>query len=168
MGKAFPTFIWIYGITNCFKKLIIFVIVNIFQTGNKKESEKLTKNIIKIIVKLGILSRNDQFDSNELKLADNFKEKFRELTMITVSFYDIEFSYDKNYLLNYLFKCRDVLKELTKRHLTDKSISRIDTIFDFFSNPKFLDSVFIKRDTELSETVHILINGLKELLDKDL
>lgn len=147
---------------------MVFVIVNIFQTGNKKESEKLTKNIIKIIVKLGILSRNDQFDSNELKLAENFKEKFRELIMITVSFYEIEFSYDKNYLLGYLFKCKDMLKELTKRHLTDKSLFRIDKIFEFFSNPKFLDSVFIKRDIELAETVQILINGLKELLDKDL
>jgi len=89
--------------------------------------------------------------------------------MITVSFYEIEFSYDKNYLINYLFKCKEMLKELTKRHLTVKSLSRIDKVFDFFSNVMFLDSVFIKRDdSELTETVQILINGLKELLDKDL
>lgn len=125
--------------------------------------------MIKIIVKLSILSRNDQFNSNELDLAHNFKNKFRELTMITVSFYEIEFSYDKNYLINYLYKCKGMLKELTKRHLTDKTLSRIDKIFDFFSNPMFLDSVFIKRaDSELTEIVHIFINGLKELLDKDL
>ncbi|KAL4096805.1 hypothetical protein QTP88_021688 [Uroleucon formosanum] len=138
-------------------------------TGNKKESEKLTKNIIKIIVKLNILYRNDQFDSNELKLANNFKDKFRELTMIAVSFYEIEFSYDKNYLINYLFKCREILKELTKRHLTDKTLSRVDKIFDFFSNSVFLDSIFINPTvSELTETVQILINDLKELLDKDL
>lgn len=140
----------------------------VFQTGNKKESEKLTKNIIKIIVKLGILSKNDQFDGNELKLAHNFKHTFRELTMIIVSFYDIDFSYDRNYLNNYLSKCRKLLKELTKRHLTDKTLSRIDKIFDFFSNPTFLDAVFSQKNTELIETVQILINGLKELLDKDL
>lgn len=89
--------------------------------------------------------------------------------MITVSFYEIEFSYDKNYLTNYLFKCKEMLKELTKRHLTDKTLCRIDKIFDFFSNVTFLDSVFVKRaNSELTETVRILINGLKELLDKDL
>lgn len=137
-------------------------------TGNKKESEKLTKNIIKIIVKLSILYRNDQFDSNELELANNFKDKFRELTMIAVSFYEIEFSYDKNYITNYLFKCREILKELIKRHLTDKTLLRVDKIFDFFSNPVFLDSVFINKNSELTETVHVIINDLKELLDKDL
>lgn len=128
----------------------------------------MTKNIIKIIVKLSILSRNDQFDSNELKLAQHFKDKFRELTMITVSFYEIEFSYDKNYFINNLFKCIEMLKELTKRHLTEKTLTRIDKIFTFFSNPKFLDSIFIKRNSEFTEPVQIFMNGLKDLLDKDL
>lgn len=145
--------------------LFIFVVI---QTGNKKESEKLTKNIIKITVKLGILSRNDQFDANDMQLARNFKDKFRELTMITVSFYEIEFSYDRNHLINCLFKCREMLKELTRRHLTDKTLTRIDKIFEFFSNPNFLDSIFIKNDSESAEIVQILMNGLKELLDKDL
>ncbi|VVC45356.1 Protein of unknown function DUF758 [Cinara cedri] len=138
-------------------------------TGNKKESEKLTKNIIKIIVKLSILSRNDQFDNNELKLAHNFKDVFREIIMITISFYEIEFSYNKNYLTSYLFKCKEILKDLTKKHLTDKTLTRIDKIFEFFSNPLFLDTVFIKQESQLIvDTVKILIDGLKELLDKDL
>lgn len=119
-------------------------------------------------MKLGILSRNDQFDGNELRLAHDFKSTFRELTMVTVSFYDIDFSYDRNYLINYLFKCKEILKELTKRHLTDKTLSRIDKIFEFFSNPAFLDSVFIRQKSELAETVQFLINDLKELLDKEL
>jgi len=128
----------------------------------------LTKNIIKIIVKLGILSRNNQFDSNELKLAQHFKDKFRELTMTTISFYDIDFSYDRNYLIHYLTTCKEILKDLTKRHLTDKTLSRIDKIFEFFSDPIFLDSIFIDRESILTETVQVLINGLKDLLDKDL
>lgn len=150
-------------------ELIFFTIVTLFQTGNKKDSEKLTKNIIKIIVKLSILSRNNQFDNNELKLAHNFKDIFKEIIMITVSFYEIEFSYDKSYLITYLFKCKGMLKELTKRHLTDKTLTRIDKIFEFFSNPLFLDSVFNKHDSQLIvDTMQILIDGLKELLDKDL
>lgn len=129
----------------------------------------MTKNIIKIIVKLSILSRNDQFDNNELKLAQNFKDVFREIIMITISFYEIEFSYNKNYLITYLIKCKEMLKELTKRHLTDKTLTRVDKIFEFFANPLFLDSVFVKQDSQLIiDTVKILIDGLKELLDKDL
>ncbi|XP_050520278.1 tumor necrosis factor alpha-induced protein 8 isoform X2 [Daktulosphaira vitifoliae] len=135
-------------------------------TGNKKDSEKLTKNIIKIIVKLGILYRNDQFNKSELVLAHDFKYKFKELTMISVSFYEIDFSYDRNYLINNLFTCREMLKQLTKRHLTDKTMTRIDKIFDFFTDPFFLDLVF-KRDNKLTPTVKLLIDGLKESLDKE-
>lgn len=138
-----------------------------FQTGNKKESEKLIKNIIKISVKLGILSRNDQFDSNEIKVALNFKTKFKELTMTIVSFYEIEFSYNQVYLNNNLFECKEMLRELTKRHLTDKSLLRIDNVFDFFSNPTFLDTIFVKRDLKLTEITQVLINDLKELIEYD-
>lgn len=125
------------------------------------------KNIIKITVKLNILYKNDQFDKNELKIAHDFKEKFRELSMIIISFYEIEFSYNKNYLVTYLCKCREVLKELIKRHVTDKTLHRIDIIFDFFSDPMLLDSVYVNRNSNLTETMHILIDCLKEQLDKD-
>ncbi|XP_050424089.1 tumor necrosis factor alpha-induced protein 8 isoform X2 [Adelges cooleyi] len=135
-------------------------------TGNKRDSEKLTKNIIKIIVKIGILSRNNQFNKNELALADDFKLKFKELTMTAVSFYEIEYSYDRNYLTTHFSVCREMLKQLTKRHLTDKTMTRIDRTFEFFSDPLFLDAVF-KRDKHLTATVELLVNGLKDLLDKE-
>ena len=41
-----------------------------FQTGSKKDAEKLVKYIIKIIVKIGILARNDQFTKDDVKIAD--------------------------------------------------------------------------------------------------
>ena len=47
----------------------IFVYLNpkiMLQTGEKKEAEKLVKNIIKIIVKVGILARNDQFTAEDM------------------------------------------------------------------------------------------------------
>lgn len=126
------------------------------------------KNIIKMIVKLSILSRNDQFDSNEIQIAQNFKNKYRELVMIIISFYEIEFSYDKSYLVSCIFTCKEMLNGLSKRHLTNKSLSRIDTVFDFFSNSIFLDSIFIKRNSDLkiTETMLVIIDCLKEQIDK--
>lgn len=45
-------------------------------TGNKARAEKLIKNIIKIVIKIGVLHRNNQFSPEELRNAENFKHKF--------------------------------------------------------------------------------------------
>lgn len=47
------------------------------QTGNKKDAERLVKNIIKIVIKVSILQRNNQFNSDEAALADRFQSKFQ-------------------------------------------------------------------------------------------
>lgn len=47
------------------------------QTGNKVKAEKLIKNIIKIVIKIGVLHRNNQFSADELKDAEVFKRKFQ-------------------------------------------------------------------------------------------
>lgn len=61
------------------------------QTGNKKEAEKLVKNIIKIIIKLAVLYRNNQFSNEELKHAERFKNKFHSAAMAVISFYEVGF-----------------------------------------------------------------------------
>lgn len=55
----------------------IFHNVMHFQTGNKKEAEKIVKNIIKIVIKIGILHRNNQFNADELKVIERFRSKFQ-------------------------------------------------------------------------------------------
>lgn len=42
-------------------------------TRNRKESQKIIKNLIKMVVKLGVLYRNNQFNSDELILVENFR-----------------------------------------------------------------------------------------------
>lgn len=48
-----------------------------FQTGNKKEAERLVKNIIKIVIKIGVLHRNNQFNADEINAAERFRQKFQ-------------------------------------------------------------------------------------------
>lgn len=50
---------------------------NEFQTGNKKDAERLVKNIIKIVIKIGILHRNNQFNAEETAIANRFHSKFQ-------------------------------------------------------------------------------------------
>ena len=42
---------------------------------------------------------NDQFSGEELKLAEDFKKKFRSTAMTIVSFYEVDFTSDKTFLL---------------------------------------------------------------------
>ncbi|KAK8762186.1 hypothetical protein V5799_026542, partial [Amblyomma americanum] len=111
-------------------------------SGNKKEAEKIIKNIIKIVVKVGVLHRNSQFSPDEIKVAEQLQRKMRALAMAVVSFYEMEFSYDRRYLVGAFDECRALLSDLVRSHLTAKSMGRIEHIFGFFGKPETLDSVF--------------------------
>lgn len=42
-------------------------------TRNRKEAQKIIKNLIKMVVKLGVLYRNNQFSGEELVLVESFR-----------------------------------------------------------------------------------------------
>ena len=111
-------------------------------SGNKKIAEKVVKDLIKVVLKIGILYRNEQFNEEELNLAEQFKKKFRTVAMTVISFYEVDFSFDKNYLTKALNECSIMIKQLIKNHLTDKSTARVENVFGFFGNTEFLDAVF--------------------------
>ena len=133
-------------------------------TGSKKDAEKLVKNIIKIVVKLGILYRNDQFNAQELALAQQLQSKFHNLMMTIMSFYEVDFTFDKQYLIKSLDECCTMIKSLIKRHLTEKSQGRVESVFAFFSNPEFLDAVFIEKGP-LSVSFSKISDDLHSMLD---
>nr|CAG4644399.1 EOG090X0GLS [Lepidurus arcticus] len=131
---------------------------------NRKESEKVVKNIIKIVVKVGILAKNDQFSPEDLKIADQFRSKFHTTAMTVISFHEVDFSYDQKFILQLVTDCRSLLKQLVQRHLTDKSLGRIDLVFSFFGQPAFLDAIF-KRPSEHHELMCRIVQDMHTLLD---
>lgn len=134
-------------------------------SGHKKEADKVIKNIIKIVIKIGILARNDQFSNDEIMLAEKFKRKFHSLAMTIVSFYEVDFSYDRNFLIQSLNECCAMLKQLVGNHLTDKSLSRIDNVFSFFAQPAHMDMVF-KKDGEHRASLGRIVDDMHKLMDE--
>uniref|UniRef100_A0A8C2YTZ9 Tumor necrosis factor alpha-induced protein 8 n=1 Tax=Chinchilla lanigera TaxID=34839 RepID=A0A8C2YTZ9_CHILA len=59
-------------------------------TQNKKEAERIIKNLIKTVIKLAILYRNNQFNQDELALMEKFKKKVHQLAMTVVSFHQVD------------------------------------------------------------------------------
>jgi len=111
-------------------------------TKNKKQAENILNNIIKIIIKVGLLYKNEQLTDDELRLCDNFRQKFHSFVKAALSFYEIEFSFDSKFLHDLLIDCKNLIQLIVKSHLTDKSKGRIETVFTFFADEAFLGFIF--------------------------
>ncbi|XP_049820803.1 tumor necrosis factor alpha-induced protein 8-like protein isoform X2 [Aethina tumida] len=133
-------------------------------SNNKKEAEKIVKNIIKVVIKLGVLHRNNLLTEEELRQAEKFKAKFRIAGMAVISFYEVDFSYDRNYITSALNESHKCLQYIVSNHLTDKSLARTDSVFQFFTNEQFLDALF-KRDSEYREALGRLVGDLNKAIE---
>nr|CAG4648962.1 EOG090X0GLS [Polyphemus pediculus] len=132
---------------------------------DKKEAEKIVKNIIKIVMKVSLLARNEQFSKDELKMADEFQNKFHKAAKTVISFHEVDFSYDQKFLSQLLVECQNLLKNIVTSHLTDKSLGRIEMVFTFFSNPQFLDTIF-KKNSDYSDLMTKIVTDMHSALEE--
>ena len=132
----------------------LFNLVKIY-TGSKKQAESILNDIIKVIVKIGILFRNDQLTPDELRLCNTFRDTFHLFVKSALSFYEVDYTFDKDHLSGLLKTCQSLIQVVIRHHLTDKSKARIDHVFNFFSDKKFLEDTF-KNATGKASTEHSL------------
>lgn len=124
-------------------KLLDILHVIISKEMDSKKADKVVKNLIKVVVKLGILLKNNQFNDEELSLGLKLRKKLRNAAMTVVSFHQVDFSYDRSYLVQLVKDCSEIIHKLVERHLTAKSHQRIDSFMDIFGNGDLLDKVFL-------------------------
>ena len=94
------------------------------------------------MVKVGLLNRNDQFSPEERQLANKFQRQFQTTALTIISFYEVDFTYDHDFILKSLADMQKTLLALIQRHVTDKTKGRVDQVFGFFAREQFLDAVF--------------------------
>lgn len=136
------------------------------QLGSKKDAEKLVKNIIKIVIKLAILQKNDVFSEEETRKTNTFYQKFLKLQMSIISFFEVDFSFDLVYLQKLIREVHQLLKEIVSHHLSDKSLNKIDEIFASFNDPQFLESIF-KTDSPQRETMGKIVADLNKVMEQN-
>jgi hypothetical protein len=51
-----------------------------------------------------------------------------------ISYHDVAYTFDQQYLSNLLMECKDLLQRLIARHLTDKSKARVENVFAFYGS----------------------------------
>ena len=120
------------------------------------------------MVKVGLLNRNDQFNAEERKLADKFQRQFQTTALTTISFYEVDFTYDQDFILKSLADMQETLLALIQRHLTDKTKARVEHVFAFFSREQFLDDVFASGSAHrallgsITEDLHTLLETFED------
>lgn len=134
-------------------------------THNRKEAQKIIKNLIKIVMKLGVLYRNGQFSTDELVLMERFRKKVHTLAMTAVSFHQIDFTFDCRVMSNMLNECRDLLHQAVNTHLTAKSHSRINHVFNHFADYEFLSALYGPSEPFRAHLQRIC-EGLNQMLDE--
>lgn len=122
--------------------------------------------MIKTVIKIAILYRNDQLNEEELQTAEKFRKKFQLTQYSIISFHEVDFSFDLNYLQRAMNESRDLLKAFVARHLTEKSLVRIDEIFDFFCDNRLLETAF-KQNSPYYEVMHKLVADMNKSLDSE-
>ncbi|XP_041880307.1 tumor necrosis factor alpha-induced protein 8-like protein 1 isoform X1 [Corvus kubaryi] len=135
-------------------------------THNRKEAQKIIKNLIKIVMKLGVLYRNGQFSPEELLVMERFRKKVHTLAMTAVSFHQIDFTFDRRVMSSVLTECRDLLHQAVNGHLTAKSHSRINHVFNHFADYEFLSALYGPAEPYRTHLKRIC-EGVNKMLEED-
>ncbi|XP_050669946.1 tumor necrosis factor, alpha-induced protein 8-like protein 2 A isoform X2 [Leptidea sinapis] len=146
-------------------KLFDQFLIVLRQRIEKREAEKLVKHVIKCAVKLGVLRRHGQLSAADERALAAFRSKFHTVLMAVVSFSEVDFSYDRNFLLDALRESHQSIKSVVERHLSDKSVSRLAGVFSIISRGDLLDSLFAG---QIDEDVLKLTRMLRKELDRGL
>jgi transcription termination factor NusB len=134
-------------------------------SGSKKEADKLLRSIIKTIVKIGILYKNDLFTEYELKFIEDFRHRFHSLSKAIVTFYEVDFTFDRLFLTRMCKECQDLTHRIISTHLTNKSHARMDYVFNYVSNLQFLEYCFNPSSTVNRAIIKEIVEDMHSLMD---
>jgi len=137
-------------------------------SGSKKDADKVLKSIIKTIVKVGILYKNDIFSDYELKLIDDFRNRFHSLSKAVVTFYEVDFTFDRVFLTRMCKECQDITHQIISTHLTQKSHVRIDYVFSTITNLQFLEFAFNADSSTNRAIIKDIVDDMNSLMDAGL
>ncbi|EYC16975.1 hypothetical protein Y032_0032g2597 [Ancylostoma ceylanicum] len=111
---------------------------------NKKDSEKVVKNIIKLAVKMTLLSRNDMLSEADVVRLMKVQKQLHSLTLTIISFVQVRYSFERSHLIDLLKNMQSSLAPLVSLKLSDKSTRRLEHVIIHLTKVEFLDDLFKK------------------------
>ena len=115
-----------------------------------------------------MLLRGDKFSTEEKQKLVKIQKNLRTVAMTLISFYEVDHTYDRNFVIKYLTELETLLKNLITNHLTDKSVSRVEQIFGVVKTADFLDSVYVpKKNVEMRDIMGKVVIDLNKCIEAD-
>ncbi|XP_063725908.1 tumor necrosis factor alpha-induced protein 8-like protein 1 isoform X2 [Symsagittifera roscoffensis] len=151
---------------------------NVSSIENKKEREKeeanvkqtvhkVHKDLIKLTVKISVLAGQKQLTGEELDALMQLREVFHKFVMTFVTYNQMPDCYNRTIILDQLAGMKDTLNNIISRPLSEKSGLRLDNVFNFFMDPKYLDAIF-NRATQHKIIMEQICEILQNLLTNKL
>ena len=136
------------------------------QEFDSKKADKIIKNLIKVTVKIGLLFKNNQFNQDELAIGAKLRTKLRHAALTVISFHEVDFTYDRTFLVKIVDEVGDMLHKMVDRHLSDKSHMRINSVVEAFNNGALLDKVFLS-DGQFHRHLETISQGFHKVVDSE-
>lgn len=93
------------------------------------------------------------------------KNKFTTIVKTVISFFEVDYTFDRSFLIKNINDCRGLLKQLVGNHLTDKSLGRIDHVLDFFTDATFLEEMF-RKSSPYRPALKSIIDDMNKAFDE--
>ncbi|TKR96343.1 hypothetical protein L596_010377 [Steinernema carpocapsae] len=131
---------------------------------DKQTAEKVVSNIIKVTLKLGVVTRENDLSNQLLKDISNMQKQLKHVLLIVISYTTLDYSYDYKHLKSEMDKAQALLLKFVKETLSEKSQNRVGHIFSHLGDQDFLDST-MRTGSDHNATMKLISEDLETILD---
>ena len=140
--------------------------VFILEASGKEVAHEVKKNMVKIVVKVALLLKNDQLAKEEIEVLRSLRRKLVITVNMMITFEETPFTYDGEFLQESFQECRDLCVRVVAKHLTEKSVYRTKYVFDYFANPEVTQLLFC--DPKFKKSQKNVVSSFKVVVDKNI
>ncbi|KAK6052634.1 hypothetical protein COOONC_09861 [Cooperia oncophora] len=127
---------------------------------------QVLKNVIKLVVKIGLLARNDMLSETDIKQLENVQKQLHSLALTIISFVQVKYSFERTHLIELLKSLKQSLMPLVSLKLSDNSTRRLEHVINHLTNTHFLDALF-KVDGPHAEVLAEFVASMEDLLESE-
>jgi len=111
----------------------------------RKKATELENIIIRIGVKLILLFNNKDISVSEFSKCLPLTQ---QIWSDVIDFSEMSFSYNPDSFQNSVTQLEEVLKELIRPFVTDKTINKLTYLFNYFKDRDFLDALYLNEQNK--------------------
>lgn len=137
-------------------------------TRDERLADQLNASILKALIKLYVLNRNNMFGQREIQLFREFQECIESLVKTIVQLFESYNFFKRLSFTRSCEKCQKLLHDIISSRQTQESHERIDFIFKHLTDVEFLKYVFDSKSTRNHAIVRAMILHMGSAMDQKL